>query len=206
MGEELDEVEVTVEAVTVIETPEELEEAPAVEPQRTRRRPRAERSEFTERDDSVTVGPAELGPAAQEVLTNLLEKMGLEVEVSVREGDDPMTLDVKGENLGILIGRRGDSLGSLQFMLNVILSKQFRTWPRVVVDVEGYRARREQSLSSLGQRVAERVRRNRRPFTLEAMPASDRRIIHLALRDRSDIETYSIGEGQSRRVVIAPKR
>jgi spoIIIJ-associated protein len=76
----------------------------------------------------------------------------------------------------------------------------------VVIDVENYRAKREEALRGLADRIAFRVRRNGRPFTLEAMPASDRRIIHLALRDRSDIETYSIGEGPARRVVVAPKR
>jgi spoIIIJ-associated protein len=144
--------------------------------------------------------------SAREMVSNILSKMGFEAEVSVRQGEEPVTLDVTGENLGLLIGRRGDSLAALQFMVNVMLSKEYRQWPRVVIDVQGYRARREQSLSSLGQRVAERVRRNRRPFTLEAMPANDRRIIHLSLRDRNDVETYSIGEGPARRVVIAPKR
>jgi spoIIIJ-associated protein len=148
----------------------------------------------------------ELSVAARDVLAEMLSHMGFDVEVSVRSREEPIVLDVTGENLGVLIGRRGDSLAALQFMINVILSKRFRKWPRVVIDVQGYRARREQSLQSLGVRVADRVRRNRRPFTLEAMPANDRRIIHLSLRDRTDVETYSVGEGAARRVVIAPKR
>jgi spoIIIJ-associated protein len=90
-------------------------------------------------------------------------------------------------------------------MVNLILSKNRRQWPRVVIDVENYRARREESLRSLADRTAYRVRRSGRPFTLDAMPAGDRRVIHLSLRDESDIETYSIGEGIARRVVIAPK-
>ncbi len=151
------------------------------------------------------VDPSVVAAGAQEILTEMLRLMGFDAEVEVRS-EDPMTLDVSGENLGVLIGRRGESLSALQFMLNVILSKRFHKWPRVAVDVQGYRTRREQSLHSLGVRVAERVKRNRRPFTLEAMPANDRRIIHIALRDRSDIETYSIGEGSARRVVIAPRR
>lgn len=162
----------------------------------TKARPTGARAEETE----------EVSATARDVVEQILTKMGFEVEVSVRSAREPVTLDVRGDNLGVLIGRRGDSLAALQFMVNVILSKRFHQWPRVVVDVQGYRARREQSLSSLGLRVADRVRRNRRPFTLEAMPANDRRIIHLSLRDRSDVETYSIGEGTARRVVIAPKR
>jgi spoIIIJ-associated protein len=175
-------------------------------------RPRRVRSEHSadEREDFGEEGPAVapeiISAAARDILQTLLQKMGFEVEVSIRPETEPVTLDVEGENLGILIGRRGDSLASLQFMVNVILSKQFRTWPRVVIDVQGYRSRREQSLTILGQRVADRVKRNHRPFTLEAMPANDRRVIHMTLSERTDVETYSIGEGQSRRVVIAPKR
>ena len=148
----------------------------------------------------------DLATEASEVLRQLLHTMGFEADVRVQNEENPLTLGVSGENLGILIGRRGDNLSALQFMVNLILSKNRRQWPRVVLDVENYRARREESLRSLADRVAYRVRRNGRPFTLEAMPASDRRIIHLALRDRADVETYSIGEGPARRVVVAPKR
>ena len=157
-------------------------------------------------EDKEAPSFAELSGSARDVLAEILTRMGFDVEVTVRSDEEPIVLDVTGENLGVLIGRRGDSLASLQFIINVILSKRFRKWPRVVIDVQGYRARREQSLQSLGVRVADRVRRNRRPFTLEAMPANDRRIIHLSLRDRTDVETYSVGEGAARRVVIAPKR
>ncbi len=141
---------------------------------------------------------------ARQVLADLLNSMGFDVEVVVRSGENPVILAVNGENLGVLIGRRGDNLASLQFMLNLILSKDRREWPRVVIDVENYRARREESLHSLADRIAYRVGRGGRPFTLEAMPASDRRIIHMSLRERDDVETYSVGEGASRRVVIAP--
>jgi len=141
---------------------------------------------------------------ARQVLAGLLKSMGFDVEVTVRSDENPVILVVNGENLGVLIGRRGDNLSSLQFMVNLILSKGRREWPRVVIDVENYRARREESLHSLADRIAYRVSRGGRPFTLEAMPASDRRIIHVALRERADVETYSIGEGAARRVVIAP--
>lgn len=151
-------------------------------------------------------GTAELLDEASDVLRQLLATMGFNAQVSVRSRQDPIMLAITGENLGVLIGRRGDNLAALQFMVNLILSKNRRQWPRIVVDVENYRARREESLKTLAERIAYRVQRNGRPFTLEAMPAGDRRVIHLTLRDRSDIETYSIGEGAARRVVIAPKR
>ncbi|GAC1327462.1 MAG: hypothetical protein NVSMB22_18950 [Chloroflexota bacterium] len=148
----------------------------------------------------------DLPEEAREVLRELLDVMGFEAEVTVRTTENPIMLAVTGDNLGVLIGRRGDNLAALQFMVNLILSKNRRQWPRVVIDVENYRQRREESLRSLADRIAERVRRNGKAFTLEAMPAGDRRVIHLTLRDVRDVETYSIGEGPARRVVIAPKR
>lgn len=149
--------------------------------------------------------PEDLSTEAAQVLEGLLHSMGFDVNVTVRSKEDPIMLGVTGQNLGVLIGRRGDNLSAIQFMVNLILSKNRRQWPRVVVDVENYRARREESLTMLADRIAYRVQRNGRPFTLEAMPAGDRRVIHMALRDHAEVETYSIGEGPARRVVIAPK-
>jgi spoIIIJ-associated protein len=166
-------------------------------------------SAVEEEQPARSAGTAEgdaLAGEAQKVLEELLRTMNVTAQVSVRESENPIMLAITGRNLGVLIGRRGDNLAALQFMVNLILSKNRRQWPRVVIDVENYRARREESLRTLADRIAYRVRRNGRPFTLEAMPASDRRIIHLALRDSGDIETYSIGEGPARRVVVAPKR
>lgn len=149
---------------------------------------------------------ADLPGEATEVLRRLLKAMGFDADVGIRSTEDPVMLVITGNNLGVLIGRRGDNLAALQFMVNLILSKNRRQWPRIVIDVENYRARREESLRSLADRIAYRVRRSQRPFTLEAMPAGDRRVIHLSLRDAPDVETYSIGEGVARRVVIAPTR
>jgi spoIIIJ-associated protein len=179
--------------------------------------PKAQTEAFTDTTDEAdvvapqprresTTTSVDLPGDAREVLDGLLKSMGFDAVVSVRSAENPVILSVSGQNLGVLIGRRGDNLASLQFMVNLILSKGRRQWPRVVIDVENYRARREESLRSLADRIAYRVGRNGRPFTLEAMPASDRRVIHLALRERNDVETYSIGEGVSRRVVIAPIR
>lgn len=175
----------------------------------------AEQARVPVREDSspssvATAPPAapvgDLPEAATVVLRHLLDGMGFDAEITVRSTENPVMLAISGDNLGVLIGRRGDNLSALQFMVNLILSKSRRQWPRVVIDVENYRARREESLRALAERIAYRVERNGRPFTLEAMPASDRRIIHLVLRDREGIETYSIGEGVARRVVVAPKR
>jgi len=170
--------------------------------------PDSEEIEASPAQAPTAVAPSQNGAIAEEaqqVLENLLRSMSVNAEVSIRETEDPIMLAINGRNLGILIGRRGDNLAALQFMVNLILSKNRRQWPRVVIDVENYRARREESLRTLADRIAYRVRQQGRPFTLEAMPASDRRIIHLALRESDDLETYSIGEGPARRVVVAPK-
>lgn len=168
-----------------------------------------ERREFHDLEEEEIEGAAEaardIPQEASRVLQELLRSMGFDAEVSVRSTEMPVVLEVQGDNLGALIGRRGDNLSALQFMVNLILARGRRAWPRVVIDVENYRSRREDSLRALAERTAYRVQRNGRPFTLEAMPATDRRVIHLSLRDRDDIETYSIGEGPARRVVIAPK-
>lgn len=148
----------------------------------------------------------DLAEQGREVLLELLDVMGFNAEVSVRSEAEPIMLAVRGDDLGVLIGRRGDNLAALQFMVNLILSKNRRQWPRIVVDIENYREKREESLRALADRIGQRVRRSGRAFTLEAMPAGDRRIIHLTLRDAPDVETYSIGEGPARRVVVAPKR
>lgn len=151
------------------------------------------------------IAEVELADNAAKVLRDLLGAMGFEASVSISSPSNPIILAVNGENLGVLIGRRGDNLSALQFMVNLILSKNRRQWPRIVIDVENYRSRREDSLKTLATRVAYRVARDGRPFTLEAMPASDRRVIHLCLSENPDIETYSIGMGIARRVVIAPR-
>lgn len=162
-----------------------------------------------EADEAGTVPGESVRNLPQEgsrVLRELLASMGFDAEVSVRSTETPVILEVRGDNLGALIGRRGDNLSALQFTVNLILARGRRAWPRIVIDVENYRSRREDSLRALAERTAYRVQRNGRPFTLEAMPATDRRIIHLSLRDRDGVETYSIGEGPARRVVIAPKQ
>ena len=166
---------------------------------------------------AVTAVPA---PDASEIevavsiLNNLVQLMGLEAEVKPREpetaGDGlgmiEAVLDVEGDDLGILIGRRGQTLMSLQYVLNLILSK--KTGRRVAygVDVDGYRRRREEALVSLAKRTASRVRGTGRSVTLEPMPPNERRIVHMALAEDPAVMTVSIGEGEARKVAITPTR
>jgi spoIIIJ-associated protein len=115
-------------------------------------------------------------------------------------------LDVRGEDLGILIGRRGDTLANLQYIVNLIVSRRTKARAAFAVDVEGYRRRREEGLERLALRMAERVRRTGETVTLEPMPPSERRIVHLALAEDSSVVTSSMGEGEARKVSIAPRR
>ena len=151
---------------------------------------------------------------AKGVLETLLGRMGITASVvpytqPFVEGEEgtavPIAFDIKGEDLGILIGRRGQTLACLQYIVRLITAHQAKAWVPIIVDVEGYKQRRYESLRALAWRVAEQVKVKRVPFRLEPMPASERRIIHLALADNPDIATQSIGEGEARRVVVSVK-
>ena len=150
---------------------------------------------------------------AVDVLQGLLDRMSIRARVTVRVGDDlieegeepPLTLDIVGDDLGILIGRQGETLRDLQYMARLMLSRQLERWEPIVVDVESYRVRRRRSLHLLAVRMAERVVVSRQRVVLEAMPAHERRIIHMALRDHPTVTTKSIGEGEHRKVTIIPK-
>jgi spoIIIJ-associated protein len=151
----------------------------------------------------------EVAAIALDVLRSLLHHMSVQAEVVVREpgqGEEPPTvLDVTGENLGILIGRQGETLRDLQYIARLIVSRKLQRWVNIVVDVGGYKRRRERILTELAGRMAERVVAEWRPVTLEPMPAHERRIVHMALRDHELVRTESTGEGSRRKVVILPK-
>ncbi len=159
---------------------------------------------------SELLGPeASAEQVAVEALRAILAHMGLgDTLIEVRE-QDPLTLNVRsasGDDLSLLIGRRGETLAALQLLIALIVAKQTGQRERIVVDTEGYRVRREDNLRSLAQRVAAQVRRSQAPVALEAMPPNERRIIHMELADEADLSTESSGEGDQRRVVISLKR
>lgn len=142
-----------------------------------------------------------------DVLRHILQYMNIRAIVQVRS-TNPLTLNIQGinENLGLLIGRRGETLAALQLLVGLIVGHRTKHRMRIVIDAENYRERREQNLRSLALRVAQQVRNYRRSIALEAMPPHERRIVHIALADSKDISTESIGEGEARRVVISLKR
>jgi spoIIIJ-associated protein len=155
------------------------------------------------------VSADEMGSIALEVLRDLLNHMGIDATVSVRDpgGDDaqPLVLDVEGDDLGILIGRQGETLRDLQYITRLIVSRKLQRWVNIFVDVGGYKRRRERILTELAERMAQRVVDERRAVTLEPMPAHERRIVHMALRDHRSVTTESTGEGRRRKVVILLK-
>jgi spoIIIJ-associated protein len=157
---------------------------------------------------------AEASPAALEagraILAQLMEHLGFEVRVVVETGETNR-LNVVGatgeehEALGALIGRKGERLSALQHIVNLMLSREMGEWTRVLVDVEGYRGRREQQLREIALRAAQRVVETGKMLQLEPMPALERRWVHLALRDHPQVATQSIGEEPNRRIVVIPR-
>ncbi len=153
--------------------------------------------------------------AAREVVSDLLTRMGITAEVIAVDNpstvpldeEEPATIfiDIVGRDLGNLIGRRGDHLSHIQYLVNMLVNRRLETYTRVIVDVEGYRSRREESLVGLAERVARQVIRTKRPMVLEPMPPNERRIIHLALRQNPDVTTHSSGEGNQRRITVEPR-
>jgi spoIIIJ-associated protein len=155
-------------------------------------------------------GNADMDIAAlgKDVLGELLTMMNVPAEVDVREDVDEHTkvlLDVSGVDLGILIGRRGDTLSSLQYVTNLIVSRKLMVNAGVTVDVEHYRERRYESLRNLALRIADEVKSTDRSISLEPMPSNERRIVHLSLREHPDVATQSVGHGEGRKVVISLK-
>ena len=156
---------------------------------------------------------ADVSELAIDILQGLLDRMKVRAQVSARTGGDlaeegekpSLILDVTGNDLGILIGRRGETLRALQYMTRLMLSRKLERWESVIVDVESYRVRRRRSLRQLAARMAERVAYSQQRVVLEAMPANERRIIHIALRDHPQVATTSIGDGDRRKVTIVPK-
>ncbi|MFL5658245.1 MAG: RNA-binding cell elongation regulator Jag/EloR [Ktedonobacteraceae bacterium] len=142
-----------------------------------------------------------------DVLQHILRYINMPATVQVRS-TNPLTLNISGihENLGLLIGRRGETLAALQLLVSLIVGHRTKHRMRIILDAENYRQRREENLRSLALRVAQQVRNYRRSIALEAMPPYERRIVHIALAESKDISTESIGEGDARRVVISLKR
>ena len=162
---------------------------------------------------SVKGEEPDISAEAKNVIEDLLARLGVTASVvpyvppfagGNSEAEAPVCFHIQGDDLGILIGWRGQTLSTLQYIVRLIVANKTKAWQPIIIDVESYKQRRYETLQSLALRIAERVRANRQPFTLEPMSAYERRIIHLTLADHPDVTTESIGYGESRKVVIHP--
>ena len=148
--------------------------------------------------------------ATETTVSKLLFHMGMQAQVSAHYGearDDrhPIMVDIRGNDLGVLIGRRGDTLNAFQYIASLMVGKETQEFIHLIVDVEGHRDRRERQLRQLARRMAEQVMKSGRKLTLEPMPAAERRIIHMELREHPAVMTQSTGEEPHRKIVILLK-
>ncbi len=195
-----------------VKTPPETSSPPSTPSERERparrrgkgRPPSAPREEASAepRDETLRV--------AEETVRELLDKLAVRAQVRARygeaEGDGPrpVMVDIRGRDLSILIGRRAERLNALQYLTRLIVGKELGRAVPLVLDVEGYRKRREKQLRRMAQRLADQVARTGRKVVLEPMPANERRIIHITLRDDPRVTTQSVGEEPRRKVTILP--
>ena len=193
---------------------ERAEGRPPRAPRREPREPREPRADRPPREPAPFI-PArpleELSDAersaiegGRDVLTEMLRLMGVEATVEIAMGTETSKLNVKGSDLGVLIGRRGEKLASLQHLVNLIVAKREGQWHRISVDVENYRGRREEQLRDVADRAAKRVIQSGKIIQLEPMPAVERRIVHMALVENPKVRTQSVGVEPNRRIVVLP--
>lgn len=142
---------------------------------------------------------------AKDFVAGLLERMGMEAAIEIRPRGDTLSLDIVGRDMGLLIGRRGDTLRALEFLTNLVSAKGGGQVNRILVDVSGYRKRRERELEDMAHSLARRVVRTGDRVVTDPMDARDRRIIHLALQEDTEVSTHSEGEEPFRRVVVSLK-
>jgi len=195
--------------LTIVE-PEPVIE-PKMEPKKEPRRvePKPQPDPVVEAESQPEHDP--LLDHTESVISKLLYLLKLEAQVSAhygtteRDGRRNIHVDIRGKDLSILIGRRSETLSAFQYIASLIVGKETQQFVQLVVDVEGYRDRREKQLIQMAKRMADQVSKSGRRQTLEPMPSSERRVIHIALRDHPDVKTESTGEEPYRKVMILPK-
>ena len=214
IGARLARVRLTVEETPAIEEGEPPAPAPVSAPVRAAAAPEfvptAEAAEAPSAPEmTVEEELQSVASVARQTLEELLEKMGVPARVEDyiklpqdEEDYHKLVLNVRGRDLGMLIGRRGETLNALQYLTRLIVGREVERRVNLVVDVEGYRVRRERSLRQLAQRMAERAVATGRRQVLEPMSPAERRVIHVELRHHPDVTTESIGQGESRKVTI----
>ena len=181
-----------------------------VKPEKTEKVEKAEKPEKPERPakPEKPVNVEACDRSAKEFLSQVFKAMGIEVQVntSFNESDRELTIDMSGADMGILIGKRGQTLDSLQYLVSLVVNKECDGYLRVKLDTENYRARRKETLETLAKNIAYKVKRTRRNVSLEPMNPYERRIIHAALQNDKYVVTRSEGEDPFRHVVVSLKR
>lgn len=189
------------------ESPERVESAPEADAE-------AGTPAENEADDYVDyeISRSELTAVATELLDTMIRLMGFTVTIHTEwqepEDEDEeacLLLNIEGEDLGPLIGRNGETLSNIQYLLRLMINQRIREWRNIVVDIAGYKARRTEKITQLALRMAQQVSNTGRAIALEPMPSNERRVIHMALRDHPDVYTQSTGESERRKVNIFPK-
>jgi len=143
---------------------------------------------------------------AKTILEGILTGMGIQTPVSVEETEDSILLNVKGDGGGLLIGRRGQNLDAIQYIVNKAANRSANGRKMIIIDTEAYRKRREESLIALAEKLGEKVKKTKKAITVSHMNAHDRRIIHMALQDDESLTTKSRGEGEYRKILILPSK
>ena len=163
---------------------------------------------LSEVDEEEDEDDAELEDIAFDLLSQMLQHLDIEAEIELswledeEDGDRPLNLNVVGDDLGILIGRNGETLASIQYLIRLMVNQELHSWKNIVIDIDSYKQRRAEQLNQMAQRLAEQVVASGRPASLEPMPASERRLVHMALRNHQQVYTASTGEDQRRKVQI----
>ena len=189
----------------------------AERPAKAEKKQKAEKPAKVEKTDDAPLKPKKVktsggvynsdSPAenAKNFIKDVLNAMGIEVEVTAELKEDIVEVNLEGDNMGVVIGKRGDTLDSLQYLTSLVVNQKSEDYIKVSIDTENYREKREEVLCALATRLATKVARTGKKFSLEPMNPYERRIIHSNLQDNEDVTTFSIGQEPYRKVVIAPK-
>ena len=201
------EPEPVIEEPVVEEVKEEVSEEIVKEPRKNDNRKKRDKKRKEKRKPIIPREPEENmvdleNHAAIEFLTEITEKMGLELDITAKSGEESLYVDIKGKDSGTVIGKRGQTLDAIQYLTSLVVNKDEEKYTRVVVDAENYREKRERTLEQLANRLADKVVRTKKPVRLEPMNPYERKVIHATLQSNPNVTTKSEGEEPYRRVII----
>ncbi len=169
-------------------------------------RPAREQTVMKEEPRAPSPAARDSAARAQKLLEGILQRMSVNARVTIQEAPDAILLVVEGNDNGLLIGKRGQTLDALQHLVNKAVNRQEKDRKQIIIDTEDYRRKREESLVALAEKLARKAKRTRKAVTLSNMNARERRIIHLALQGDDSLTTKSRGEGSHRKIIIQPSR